>query len=166
MIEQKGAKMSMTKTPAPKPSILLVDDDENMLGILERFVELLECSADKAQTGEDAIRLFKKGSYCAVISDIYHPKGNGYELARGIRLLDSDVPLIACSGNGIESTALQAGFDVFLEKPFEARNLLRAIVSSVRQSGNAELADEMTRAGAKNGWVIEEEGVSTETDHH
>jgi CheY-like chemotaxis protein len=113
--------------------ILVVDDERDnrlLLGaILARAGAIVE-SVDSATLALRAIGTFKPQ---LLVSDIGLPGEDGYSLMRRVRALGADaggrVPSIASSGfisSADRKRALDAGFDVFLEKPVQVMGLIRA----------------------------------------
>jgi CheY-like chemotaxis protein len=113
--------------------ILVVDDERDnrlLLGaILARAGAIVE-SVDSATLALQTIGTFKPQ---LLVSDIGLPGEDGYSLMRRVRALGADaggrVPSIALSGfisSEDRKRALDAGFDVFLDKPVQVMGLIRA----------------------------------------
>jgi PAS domain S-box-containing protein len=112
--------------------ILVVDDEAP---IREALVQTLEGNGYRcytAEDGSDALALYftRRDEIDVVITDIAMAQMDGVKLTRSLRRLDPEVRVIVSSGhiqreNGQELEAL--GVEVFLEKPYNADKLLRAL---------------------------------------
>ncbi|MFC5513956.1 ATP-binding protein [Massilia jejuensis] len=105
-------------------SVLVVDDNVDAAETLRMFLELSGCQARVAHTGSEALAMLAQCMPEVALCDIGLPDMNGYELARGVRLLPggADLLLIAATGWGQESDkqlAFAAGFDHHLTKPID-----------------------------------------------
>lgn len=126
--------------PEPGASILLVDDNKDVLRYLKIVLEMkghrVESAPDLASAFEAARRPFD-----LLISDIELPDGSGLELMRELR---GRVPGIAISGFGATEDiemSLAAGFETHLTKPIEIHHLEAAIHQALTgsRSGRAVL---------------------------
>lgn len=101
-----------------KESILIVDDDEDILQTLNDTFEP-SFKVFLAKDGKDAFDLFLKHSVRAVITDCLIPSMDGAALIKEIRRT-SQVPIIALTG--VDSIyllqSLQSGATEILSKPF------------------------------------------------
>ena len=94
----------------------------------------LDCSVDEASSGFEALRLFPRGTYDAVITDINMPDINGFELIRHLRSSERQggVPIIIVSTQTSPrdvERALSLGANLFLRKPFTPEEIVRAVAS-------------------------------------
>ncbi|TAJ96882.1 MAG: response regulator [Reyranella sp.] len=125
-----------TKCPAasagmPEPvgrlngRVLVVDDNSVNRRILARQVELAGASTDVAASGEEALRLWRKGGYDLMLADLQMPDMDGFELARRIREDEARqgrarLPILAVTASaleGEEERSRSAGMDGFITKP-------------------------------------------------
>lgn len=101
-------------------TILVVDDDHQILHLVQTLLEQQGARAITAPDGETALRHFYSYRPDLVIVDIMMPVMSGWELCRRIREL-SDVPLImltAVQGEQETVRALNIGCDDYITKPF------------------------------------------------
>ena len=75
-------------------TILVVDDEENILEVIKARLEYNNFKVDIATSGKDALSLFKKNDYSAVLTDLYMPEMDGFKLMSEIRNYNSEVPVI------------------------------------------------------------------------
>ena len=105
----------------PCRKILIVDDNEVFLQLFR--TKLFGCgfSVVTANSGIEAIRKFTRDSFDLVLTDIYMPGLNGNILARYIRNVSKDVPVIAVTA---APWLANESFDMVIEKPFELKFLM------------------------------------------
>ena len=112
-------------------SILIVDDDRDMLSMLERIVRKKCCCAVKtASSGEAALQLLAEWQPDLVLTDIKMPGLDGLALLQKIREQYPAVAVIMMSGYGtVESAiaALKNGAYDFIQKPFDNEHLLHTL---------------------------------------
>jgi len=115
--------------------VLLVDDHPTNRALLVRQLHALGYAAESAENGLEALDKWKSGRFGIVITDCNMPEMDGYELARGIRKLESAnggkrTPIIACTANALGGEAeicFAAGMDDYLAKPVELRDMLKKL---------------------------------------
>jgi CheY-like chemotaxis protein len=131
----------------PRVSALLIDDDDVIVSLWTELLKSLGIASVATCDGMKGLDTFMAGdSFDIVVCGVNMPKMNGYAVAQAIRNAGSDVPLIACSGNGSEEVALKSGFDVFVRKPFLIEDFIQAILTAVRKRGKLELNAQLERA--------------------
>ncbi len=112
-------------------SILIVDDDRDMLSMLERIVhKKCRCAVKTASSGEDALQLLAEWQPDLVLTDIKMPGLDGLALLQKIREQYPAVAVIMMSGYGtVESAiaALKNGAYDFIQKPFDNEHLLHTL---------------------------------------
>ena len=122
---------SVNRSGYGRERILFVDDEIN-LSLLGK--EALESEGYKVLTMSDgisALNIFRSqpDSYDLVITDQTMPGMTGIELAREIRNIRKDIPIIMCTGFGknIQSLAKKAGVWSLITKPYNIGDLEREI---------------------------------------
>ena len=83
-----------------------------------------------AKNGLEALELLKSASPDAMLLDIKMPKMNGIETLKQIKKLKPKLPVIVVTGYQSVETAQEAlrnGASDYIPKPFESRQILRAI---------------------------------------
>jgi DNA-binding NtrC family response regulator len=131
-------------------SVLIVDDEKNILLTLSRALRVEGYEVDVAGSGKLALERCKTKSYDAILLDVRLPDLDGLEVLRQLRA-EQDVPVLVMSGHGNIDTAVAAtrsGALDFLEKPIGSERLLvslsRAIDRGRLERENRELRE---RAG-------------------
>lgn len=130
--------------------VMLVDDDEDMLGLLNRHMTLFGLQADQAKNGKEAVELLQSRQYGLVITDIVMPEMDGMELLLHIRKHYPQTDVLAISGYNelYDFTDLvAAGATDFISKPFKKDELAAKLQRIFRERFLlAELADSMENA--------------------
>ncbi|MBK7131873.1 MAG: response regulator transcription factor [Bacteroidales bacterium] len=118
-------------------SILIVEDEQRLAGILKKQLEEAGFRTEIAYDGYVGKQLVEKNVYNLIILDISLPLMNGYDLCREIRKRDSKIPIIMLTAFSTSENKL-AGFDVgaddYIVKPFDFRELLARINVFLRRS--------------------------------
>jgi two-component system CheB/CheR fusion protein len=117
---------------AGKPRALVVDDAPDVTEMLSFALRYAGYEVVPAFSGEQALREASAGSFDVVVSDIGMPGMSGYELAERLRGLDDyrQTPLIAVTGFSMyddRDRALASGFNAFVNKPVNPRDLIALI---------------------------------------
>ncbi|MCX5877351.1 MAG: sigma-54 dependent transcriptional regulator [Deltaproteobacteria bacterium] len=112
-------------------SLLIVDDDRDMLSMLERIVrKKCRCEVKVAPSGEAAWQLLADWQPDLVLTDIKMPGLDGLALLQKIREQYPAIAVIMMSGYGtVESAiaALKNGAYDFIQKPFDNEHLLHTL---------------------------------------
>ena len=120
----------MTVSPASKESILVVDDALSTLEVLERNLKTEHYQVFTASSVPEAIRVLEATPVDLVITDLKMPEVSGIDLVRHVRENFRDTEVIMITGYpSIDGavTAVKAGAQEFLSKPFTDEELLGAV---------------------------------------
>jgi CheY-like chemotaxis protein len=118
--------------PGPPCRILYVDDEESLLvagkGLLERYGHTVTVKTD----GAEALAAFREDpdAFDVVITDQTMPRLTGTQLARELRELRPELPVVITTGYSetIDSeSARDLGAAAYLAKPFGARELVKVL---------------------------------------
>jgi DNA-binding NtrC family response regulator len=122
-------------TPFPRPTILIVDDEESVLNVITRFAEEAGFEVNTCATGKDALdRLAGHRADVAAV-DLRLPDVGGIEVLRAIREADPDCQVILMSGDATIDSAVEAvklGAVDYLTKPLDFARL-RHLLTVVRE---------------------------------
>jgi len=120
----------VTVSPASKESILVVDDALSTLEVLERNLRTEHYQVFTASSVPEAIRVLEATPVDLVITDLKMPEVSGIDLVRHVRENFRDTEVIMITGYpSIDGavTAVKAGAQEFLSKPFTDEELLGAV---------------------------------------
>ena len=128
--------------PAPdEPHLLVVDDDERLRALLQRYLSSNGYRVSAAPGAPEARALMKSMEFDLLILDVMMPGESGLELTRSVRQ-ESAIPILMLTARGDPAdriAGLELGADDYLPKPFEPRELLLRVNSLLRRATPAEL---------------------------
>lgn len=116
----------------PKPSVLLVDDDDRFRSRLARAFEERGYEAQQADSYDAALEIGAKESTEFAVVDLRMPGKSGLEVVRELHLIDSATKIVVLTGYGSIATAVAAtkrGASQYLTKPVDIDELERALLS-------------------------------------
>lgn len=126
---------SDNKPPTLLPGfhILLCEDDDICIQICRKFLEKMDCKITVVNDGISCIQTLKENpnKYDLILMDIIIPQLDGTTATAVIRSMNSNVPIIAMTGNVHEDDLLQYlqnGMTDVLAKPFNRRDLHEMLV--------------------------------------
>ncbi len=124
--------MTTTKT-----KILLAEDDENLGLLLREYLKAKDFETNLFANGELAFRDFVKNRYDICILDVMMPVKDGYTLAKEIRQVDQEIPIIFLTAKSMKEDVIEGfsiGADDYITKPFSMEELLFRIEAILRRS--------------------------------
>lgn len=133
----------MIDAPAPgepHAHLLVVDDDERIRGLLQKYLIRQGFLVTAARDAAQARRLMQGLAFDLVVLDVMMPGEDGVSLTRWLRE-GSAVPVILLTARGEAReriAGLEAGADDYLPKPFEPRELVLRINAILRRSPRQE----------------------------
>ena len=138
-VEQpEPAESGAGEAPAGTETILVVEDEESLGGLLQMSLEGVGYRVLTASDGQAALESFEshRNEISLVISDVGLPKMSGDQVYLAMKQLDPGVRTILASGYiepELKAEALRAGVRAFLQKPYD----MRTILAEVRQALDA-----------------------------
>lgn len=128
---------------ADKQTILVVDDEEDLLDLIEYNLKKEEFDVLKAKDGKEGIKMARKHYPDLILLDIMMPKMDGMEAVEIIR--DDDdlkrIPIIFLTARGDEKTEVQGlnkGGDDYITKPISTTKLISRIKAVLRRFEGTE----------------------------
>ena len=110
---------------------LLVVDDENFVrDLLADILEGEQCDVCLAESGSEALSVFKEMEFDGVFTDVGMPGMSGWELAREIRQINKNIPIAVITGWGEavgSNEQKAAGVDWVIAKPFTADRIAELV---------------------------------------
>jgi DNA-binding response OmpR family regulator len=120
------------------PTILVVEDDQAIQGIVEDALSEGGFEVAVAASGEEAATLLNgnKGQYQALVTDIGLPgRSDGWEVARRAREVNPDFPVVYMTGQHAEEwTSKGVPNSIMLAKPFAPAQLVTAVSQLLNSS--------------------------------
>lgn len=122
--------------------ILIIDDETDFTGMMTDFLQLSGYSPIATNSGAEGIRKFEEKALDIdlVLLDIMMPGMDGAEVFDAIRNIRDDVKIVLCSGfsdKGKATDLMKKGAAAFVQKPFDADNLLVVIHDAIENSNSA-----------------------------
>ncbi len=133
--------------------LLVVDDDERIRGLLQKFLMRNGYLVTVARDGAQARRLLNGLDFDMIVLDVMMPGEDGITLTRDLRARLA-VPILLLTARGETANRIEgfeAGADDYLVKPFEPKELLlriNAILRRVPVARPAEPAPRVLHMGA------------------
>jgi PAS domain S-box-containing protein len=128
-VEEVRKQARKSKVVSAKPaSILTVDDEPEVLKALGLTLEYFGHWVKDFTSGAEAIKAFKDGKYDVVITDLGMPEVSGWDVARAIKKMKPEVPVLLISGWVIDLDEEQKKLvDGVIAKPFSRESIASAI---------------------------------------
>ena len=119
-----------------KTKLLLAEDDENLGLLLREYLIAKGYETELYPDGIAAYNGFMKEPFDLCILDIMMPKKDGISLARDIRLINADIPIIFLTAKNLKEDILEGfkiGADDYITKPFSMEELIMRIEAIMRR---------------------------------
>ena len=145
-------KMQFLREYMPYGSVLVVDDVESNIYVAKGMMIPYGLKIETAFSGQEAIDKIKSGNvYDIIFMDHMMPKMDGIEAVRLIRETGYKHPIIALTANALLGRAkmfLQNGFDSFLSKPIDSRELNHLLNSFIKNRKPHDVVEAARRVPA------------------
>ncbi len=132
--------MSQENSPALKPHILVVDDDDRLRGLLRQYLAENGFVVTTAANASEAREAFRSLSFDLMVLDVMMPGENGLDLARFFRghpdARAKGLPILLLTARAEPEErieGLETGADDYLAKPFEPKELLLRLHAILRR---------------------------------
>ncbi|MFZ0549116.1 MAG: response regulator transcription factor [Candidatus Promineifilaceae bacterium] len=125
-----------------KPTLLVVDDESDLLAELKPLLERSGFVVETASDGTQAIDATKRLQLDLIILDVLMPQMDGREVLRRLRQADNWTPVILLTQIGTpaeRAMTLQEGADDYLNKPFNPMELVARIQAVLRRTQHRNL---------------------------
>ena len=122
-----------------KTKILLVEDDPNLGSLLKEYLEAKGFSTTLAINGKQGYDVFSKDKFGICILDVMMPIKDGITLAKEIRAIDTNIPIVFLTAKSMKEDAIEGfsvGADDYITKPFSMEELLLRIKAILRRTDN------------------------------
>ena len=139
-------------------SLLVVDDDGEILGLVAKFLRGNGFRVHTARNGAEMMETLGRAPVDLVVLDLMMPGTNGLDLCRNLRRTSAvPVVMLTAKGDDIDRIiGLEVGADDYLPKPFNPRELLARINAVLRRSRTASPSMDRTGRGfAFDGWRLD-----------
>ncbi|HWR24261.1 MAG TPA: response regulator transcription factor [Feifaniaceae bacterium] len=135
--------------PVENNTILVIDDDRNILEIIKLYLNKEGYSVQVGERGDTALALFRETKPALVVLDVMLPGLDGWKVLHQLRE-ESEVPVIMLTAKNDTLDRVQGldlGADDYMAKPFDAKELLARIKAVLRRSSVPEFERMVTYPG-------------------
>ncbi len=144
----------------PKETILIVDDEEDIIELIKYNLKNEGYAVLTAQTGEQAIKIARHSLPDLMVLDLMLPGIDGLEVTKYLKNNEQtiDIPIVMLTAKGEESdivTGLELGANDYISKPFSPKILIARIRAILRRRNQAGL-DTMARITQEGAMIIDQ----------
>lgn len=135
--------------PVSKKTILVVDDEKQIVEVLSAYLEREGYRVIAAYDGRTALDAALKESPDLILLDLMLPEINGFDICRLVRD-ESGVPIIMLTARDDEMDkvlCLEVGADDYITKPFSPREVLARVRAVLRRASSEPAGQERIRVG-------------------
>ncbi len=125
--------------------LLLVEDDPNLGDILQEYLMLKGYQTYLCGNGEEGFNAFNSDNYDMCILDVMLPIMDGFSLAKKIRAINKEVPIIFLTAKSLKEDRVEGfriGADDYITKPFSMEELQLRIDAIMRRCKQQQQAKE------------------------
>jgi two-component system alkaline phosphatase synthesis response regulator PhoP len=133
----------------PKETILVVDDERNIVDLARMYLEQEGYKVESAGDGKTALDKIKRLQPALVVLDLMLPEINGWDVCKRVRV-ESELPIIILTARDDDVdkiVGLELGADDYMTKPFNPRELVARIKAVLRRAAPAALAGKAVHIG-------------------
>lgn len=119
--------------------LLIAEDNPVNMLVVKNFLKKWEADFTEALNGKEAIRYFNNTTYDLVLLDLDMPEMDGYAAVAEIRKKNKTIPVIAFTAavyDNMSADLLNKGFTDYVIKPFNPKDLVKAITNGISDSKN------------------------------
>ena len=119
-----------------KISILLAEDDINLGFVIADQLRSEGYQVSLATDWVEALKRFNEQAYHLCVFDVMMPKKDGFTLAKDIRKINSDIPILFLTAKSMTEDKIEgfnAGGDDYLTKPFSTEEFLLRVKALLRR---------------------------------
>jgi len=132
----------------PDAHLLIVDDDERIRGLLQKFLLRHGFWVTAARDAQHARRVLSGLEFDMIVLDVMMPGEDGVSLTASLRSDGVTTPILLLTAKAETNdriAGLEAGADDYLAKPFEPKELLLRINAILRRVPVVEAPDEVPK---------------------
>ena len=143
-------RTQITREPMPYGSILIVDDVETNAYVAKGLLIPYELKIESVSSGYAAIERIKSGrQYDVIFMDHMMPEMDGVETTRHLREMGYNHPIVALTANAVAGQAnifLENGFDDFISKPIDLRQMNMLLNKLIRDKQPPDVIEAARKA--------------------
>mgnify|MGYP003561769311 FL=1 len=90
-----------------KSRLLIVEDDPNLGAIISEYLSSKNYLVERAYDGEEGFERFSQSEFDLIVLDIMMPKKDGFTLAREIKKLNKEIPIIFLTAKSLKEDTIE-----------------------------------------------------------
>ncbi len=121
-----------------KMKVLLVEDDPSFGAVLKDYLSMNDYNVTHALDGEKGLESFNEDEYDICVLDVMMPKKDGFTLAKEIKQLNPQMPIIFLTARNMREDVLNGykiGADDYITKPFDSEVLMYKMKAIANRNG-------------------------------
>lgn len=125
-------------------NILIIDDDDELCGLLAEFLQSEGFDIRIANDGVRGLELIDNTNPDLVVMDVMMSPVSGFDVLKKLRIQNNTLPVIMLTARGDDIDkilGLELGADDYLPKPFNPRELCARIKAILRRTATTEFAE-------------------------
>lgn len=119
-----------------KLHVLLCEDEESLGMLVREYLQAKGYDVELYFDGEAGYKAFAKTKFDMCLLDVMMPKMDGFTLAKEIRMVNADIPIIFLTAKNLKDDVLEGfkiGADDYLTKPFSVDELVYRMEAILRR---------------------------------
>ena len=140
----------MERRPASAPTILVVDDEPNIVELVRLYLRSEGYQVESARDGREALEKVATIHPSLIVLDLMMPEVDGWEVTRRLRESDGRTAIIMLTAKGDDAdkiVGLDMGADDYLAKPFNPRELVSRVKAVLRRTQEPDRATRVLTVG-------------------
>jgi two-component system phosphate regulon response regulator PhoB len=134
----------------PKPCILVVDDEEDILELVRYNLAKEGYLVETVASGEDALNIVRRRKPDLVLLDLMLPGLDGLEVCKKLKAdsATAPIPIVMLTAKGEDAdivSGLELGADDYITKPFSPRVLTARVRAALRRRRDKPFTDALVR---------------------
>lgn len=118
-------------------NILLVDDNKKIRKLMEIYLKKDGFQVFHGENGEEALNVLDHTKIDLIVADIMMPKMDGYELVKGLREANYELPILMVTAKDTypdKKMGFELGVDDYMTKPIDLEELVLRVRALLRRS--------------------------------
>jgi len=128
-------KLAVLSTPVAPAKILIIDDEEEIRGLLQEIVSAYGHVVDIAPDGLSGLEKLADQPYDLVLTDVGMPGLSGWEVAKKVKEINQKTPVALITGYNLifeVADLKEKGVDLVLQKPFHVAEVQQLISRGIQ----------------------------------
>lgn len=135
-----GVQVALSLPLASQARVLVIDDNQAILQLFERYLTPQHYEVIKARSGPEALQLVADNRPEVIVLDVMMPGIDGWQILRGLKQnpATQPIPILVCSVLKEPELAMSLGAQAYLKKPVDRLELLATLDRLLNPASRAE----------------------------